>query len=442
MPAPERYANSEDVAEAFRDPDRWGHEDHARCLHRYKRTRRLAGQRCGLPAWSLSEDEEPHCEFHSSRQPPNMQDRLEEIWALEPELAEARLPFLALAGVSMEGASLPNADLRHSDLSGARLDHADLSGANLVACDLSGADLNRADLEEANLSGATLAGSNFGAALLSRALLRGARIGSLLKPLRSECGFVSVAADLRGADLTDARLDGATIAPETALDGVKLGDSTKDRPSDSDVPGDPPDVYRQLKLAFQRAGDNARAGEFFFREMRNERLAMLPAIARHRRHAIGRYQAAMSSLLWTPYIWWGAAARAEMAARKRSWRGFFHSARAWLSLVRRQLIYLALERSCGYGERPRWVIGWSARVVLLFALLHAAYGLGAGVEFMQRSHSLWHGLCFSAAAFAHVGYGDLRAGPGRGELLAGLEGAIGLCALALFLVCVIRRLGR
>jgi phospholipase C len=71
----------------------------------------------------------------------------------------------SLTGATLQGSNLKDADLRDADLQGAsfggaNLDGADLSGANLGGADLKGSNLNGVDLTKANLAGADLRGAN------------------------------------------------------------------------------------------------------------------------------------------------------------------------------------------------------------------------------------------------------------------------------------------
>ena len=91
----------------------------------------------------------------------------------------------------------PPVDMSESDLGGAKLRGALLAGvlldySNLSGADLTGADLHAADLSAANLTGAKLAGANLADALLGET--------------------VFFAADLRAANLCEARLKGGNLA--------------------------------------------------------------------------------------------------------------------------------------------------------------------------------------------------------------------------------------
>lgn len=107
-------------------------------------------------------------------------------WAARSRIS---LMDVDLAGITLQGAFLAEADLRGAGLAG-----ADLSGCYLRGADLRGADLRGARLTGAFLNAADFRGADLREADLSRAELRGANL---------------VGADLREADLDGARLDGA-----------------------------------------------------------------------------------------------------------------------------------------------------------------------------------------------------------------------------------------
>lgn len=77
------------------------------------------------------------------------------------------LAGLQLAGASLRGAGLANADLARTSFAGADLRGADLAGASLDSADLSSSDLRGADLSGATLTNTDLTGAQVNGALLS-----------------------------------------------------------------------------------------------------------------------------------------------------------------------------------------------------------------------------------------------------------------------------------
>jgi len=135
---------------------------------------------------------------------------------VEPDLSEASLNFINLAGINLDHADLSKANLSNSDLRGANLKAAKLNGANLgntylkeatlekaqlrgaylEEANLSGADLKEADLNQADLKKASLDNTNLSKAILRRTNLRNVNL--------SGCNLSG--ADLYEADLTKANL--------------------------------------------------------------------------------------------------------------------------------------------------------------------------------------------------------------------------------------------
>jgi hypothetical protein len=83
--------------------------------------------------------------------------------------------------VSLQGLTVPNADLQgiilpDAILTKANLQGANLEGANLEGANLDGADLRGTNLKEAKLQGASLQGANLEGALLEEANLQNTRL--------------------------------------------------------------------------------------------------------------------------------------------------------------------------------------------------------------------------------------------------------------------------
>ncbi len=132
------------------------------------------------------------------------------------------------------------ADLRKADLAGCLLDGVDFAGANLEGANFTGASLVNAQFwgnpgpsrikgarfVEANLTGAKLGECRGADVDFSRAILKGAAFGhgnfQRTKFVEADLTNASLfRSDLRGADLTDTRLDQVEIA------GVKYDEQTR-----------------------------------------------------------------------------------------------------------------------------------------------------------------------------------------------------------------------
>ena len=101
---------------------------------------------------------------------------------LYPDLREC-----ALAGQTLDGASLRRADLTDADLRGARLRDADLFKAILLRATLADADLRRAKLIGADLGGASLLRAQLGGADLLNARLAGTLLDGAVTDATTIC---------------------------------------------------------------------------------------------------------------------------------------------------------------------------------------------------------------------------------------------------------------
>ncbi len=440
--------------------------------------RSVIGRRCGLPMEPYEKDSKVRCCFHSTRSrrgDTKLKGKLEAAVAAGAYLGEALLPEGELQGANLwhanlhgaglynanlQGAFLPHANLQGANLYDATLEKADLADAKLQGADLRSARLHAAKLERANLYGAVLsfaklpqaslwwaklAGAHLYKAELVNADLRGATIDSLQEIDQDSGVAAAMRSELQEADLRGALLATARIGPEANLSDVKWGKRTiiqKDRwsicpcwrwsqyhiqdercahshtewekirklhrlaegarPAFSDCEA----VYRQLKLNYQESGDYQTAGEFFVREMECKRAQMVKD--------------------GEPLL-------------QRFWQA---------------LMYL----SCGYGEWPGRIAKWALALVAFFALVHGMAGIeGSGktpgvgplLEWPTSWAGAWDGLSrwgtafyFSVVTFTSLGYGDFSPANGWGRLAAGLEAALGIVIMSLFLICVVRKYSR
>ncbi len=124
--------------------------------------------------------------------------------------------LFTVAGKTLEGADLTQANLRGANLANANLKRAIVRGVDLCRSDLSKANLEGAALQDAQLDGANLRGASLICAQLSGATLKGASLetcdlkqadlnGANLKEANL------AAADLRGADLFGCNLFGVNL---------------------------------------------------------------------------------------------------------------------------------------------------------------------------------------------------------------------------------------
>ncbi len=133
------------------------------------------------------------------------------------DLFEASLAGASLGGIQLYQANLKGADLRRVNLNGARLVLTDFRGADLQGAKLSGATLQDADLRDASLLGVKLSGTNLRGSKLSQATQLDAKAHLIweLQNVQShpqDLAEVDLAkADLRGLDLRGINLSQAQL---------------------------------------------------------------------------------------------------------------------------------------------------------------------------------------------------------------------------------------
>ncbi len=476
MPEQPKYING--VADGYSGP---------RCQYAYGQLPHQ-GKRCGLAAWPDASEDEPRCAFHSEGTPVDLTQALDDAIKVKADLCEvdlsgANLIRANLRGAGLRHANLSRADLRAADLSGADLSHTNLSGAvlsyaKLAHADLSSADLSGGHLEGADLSGATLLVTDLSGVMARDASFRAAHLACARLRLlwcfadtSSEGGQLTGCAsapDLGNADFRGARLRDITMDRETNLGEARFGPAdgatSEDRIADEAeaLPdyGACAQVYRQLKVAFRDSGDHGRAGNFYVGEMRCMRKAsardlwpnLTPRLKREADEAAWAYR--LRELTRSVRLLRAATGRA-LGGLPRSRLRARDPWKAVSSHLR--LLWLCIfERAAGYGERPSWVLGWALLVVVICAFVHGACGIGAtdahhlvpkigpGLEWPSPDGfgRFLTALHFSFCTFTTLGCGGLQPSTAWGRLFSGLEGALGLALMALFLFCIARRVGR
>jgi uncharacterized protein YjbI with pentapeptide repeats len=359
----------------------------------------------------------------------------ENCWFNGGDLSGANLAGAAMAGADCERVTLSGAVLWETDLSGADL-RGDCSGAYLREADLSGADVGAADMRYAalpdpDLSGADLQlanceGTRFRDADLSDATLSGA--------------------DLTGADCERATLERATLFGTTLVDatlyGAALGDAQVDDRTAFFAGSD-------RLCAYHPDNDRPAADRSAGRESIGDGIA------------VGEGADDLTRAAWTYRA-------IETLARENSFPGL----QARMFVARKRMTTRAHRREHGalsreylfarlsgvvikHGEGYLRVPGWSAAVVVAFALLYPLGGwirsvppTGAPGEPLTWSRVaespalLLESLYYSTLTFANLGLGDYRPVGAGGQVLSVVEGSIGVVLLALLVFVVGRRASR
>ena len=296
-------------------------------------------------------------------------------------LKDARFPTHfegnELVGAKFNGSNLTAADLRNINLQYAQfgvcngqttcLEAADLRGtillnANFQCADLSCAKFGKVDNED--FRPATLENTDFRKANLFLANFKG-------------CYFYGTkleGAFIRGADIYEAHLE------EANWGNYIIGEEKKKE--ELHFAGN---VYRRLKIWYNRAGRYDIAGKFFFREQESYR--KLVQFAKPRR----------IKQFWM-LIWF------------------------WIYKL-----------TCGYGEKPQRV-GISAAIVIF----------GSALSYWGGGMDMLYSLYFSAVSFTALGYGGWVYPPSASwmQTVGAIESFFGVSIMALFLVTFVRKMSR
>jgi uncharacterized protein YjbI with pentapeptide repeats len=425
------------------------------------------GRRCGLPIYKeinpieISRDSERRCVFHidpRDRQDP-IRDRLVEALDLNAILERAQLggenlDDLEIVDAELSDACFNNAHLRRSSISNASLEGADFTAAHLDNATLSHCNLAEAVLVEANLNEATLdQATDLHEARAQRAILEAASIkgcrlvgtdltGAILSDCRIEDGC-----SLENAKLAETKLDGIVLTPDTDLheaewdEGDMIGHERMSR-TQSDAQetvrgfSTSVSIYRQIKLAYQTSGDYRRAGNFFLRETECQRALM----------------AAKRPLLWTNRI----PTVGEIAViYTPNLHRLLHTCWNNLSHYATRAVWWLSNLICHHGENPGRLLGVMGLLIVMFAVVHAHYGIqghegrpniGPGLYFgmpdMESITRFWHAIYFSVVTFTSLGYGDYSPRNEMGQICACAEAFIGVILIAVFVGCMIRKISR
>ena len=141
----------------------------------------------------------------------------DETAGAQADLSGQPLDGYDLSGAELSGAVLRGASLNNANLKGAQLTHADLSDASLRGADLRQTNLLLADLTDADLAGADLRETASESEKALGHLRRGPRFsGANLQDARLDGAFCARSdfrnANLAGATLTQATLEGAELS--------------------------------------------------------------------------------------------------------------------------------------------------------------------------------------------------------------------------------------
>ncbi|MBI2917860.1 MAG: pentapeptide repeat-containing protein [Chloroflexi bacterium] len=328
-----------------------------------------------------------------------------QLW--RANLAGADLWEARLEGAFLGSCRLEHADLGKGNLSGADLWEAHLNGAYLRGANLAGAHMPQAKLVGAFLEGADLSGADLKDADLSRAILEGADLRQANLVGAKLHGADVKGANFQNAHLESAHLEGVDLRPVVSLDGVFLEDAwlhqtliRRDRiqrlgEERAKMWGKAKGAYLALKANFRNMGQYSDASWAYTQERNMERKEFQDRLRRHDWGAL---------LPWVEHAFWKV--------------------------------------SSGYAEQPLQVLAW------LLALgtigFPSLYWLSEGVghEGSQAAVGYRDYFLFSLRTMAGVSFTDLAPRGSAGQVLASLQGPMGVFGFALFLFTLARRMSK
>jgi hypothetical protein len=282
-------------------------------------------------------------------------------------LIEANLKGTDFKGADLKGAFFSGADLGKADLTEADIKGAFFKGANLEKADFTGADLTGAFLLEANMAEANLTEANLTEANLIEANLSGANlIGANIKE-----------ADLTGANLKDAFIEGFKIYNTNLINVIWA--EKKSNKKDMDLSRIRCSLHElvQIKNYYLEMG-NFRLADAFYVEQMNRIQHLIP---RQERTLLGK-------------IGYGL------------WRV---SSNYGVSLLRWQVLLFSIATFFG-------LLYWK------FELIRYSNPAAGQVEGFSHFY-------FSFITITTLGFGDIIARKGAGEVLVTMEVLIGYMML-------------
>jgi len=301
----------------------------------------------------------------------------------------------ALESEVASGRSLSGAWLRNAPLHGTFIDRA---GVNLSKADLRFADLSGAHLSYGSLNSAQLAMANIENAYLSDVDLRHADI---------------TGANLHAVKFRNAVFTGVRGLTRDSFRGWKWGILRVYHILET-YPDQCEPVYQALSSYFSGIGALDDASWATYR---------MHVIHRKLLHAHLRLGVLLAEEMEEHFV----RPSAEAAPRRTALRVLG----TWIHNFQELTLSYFSALAWGYGEKPLRVLGVSAAIIFLFALIYNYCGALSESDF----HSA---LYFSIVTFTTLGYGDVIPVK-QYRLVAASEAVCGLLLFGMFLFCLSRR---
>jgi uncharacterized protein YjbI with pentapeptide repeats len=373
----------------------------------------------------------------------------------------------SLGGTIFKKSILPRANFRASNLKG-----TDFSECDLEDADFTGSYLARANLKEANLGGTNLEGAFlYGLSLNGIKKLQYAHfslaIEEIIGDITLKLGMLKdEEVDIYWQKFSDEIVNSLRLNKVTKEDSKMIVDSIINYNSFTPIDDlslvlqkagvfyeKAKDVYLNFKNYFRDSGLYELSGRFYVLEqMTNGKIQKVSFrlsfywIIIHLKFLFSKRfrskvreskmpveedgrKAMKYDLRTYPYL-----EHITTVSLIRDIRNFFGNLLSWIGNI-------ILEATSLYGESPLMVILTVIEVILLYALIYAAFG---GVVISSNSHiakSILDYIYFSIGIFLTMSYGDLIPTPSM-RLVAESEAFCGAFLLAYFVVVVSRKIMR
>ena len=304
------------------------------------------------------------------------------------------------------------------DLAGAEFGGLDLTGIDLSGINLAGADFFRANLSRANLKMAKLAGCDFSDATLAMVDAYKADLHGAFFAAADLTGADLSEADLSGADLRAAKLLGANLR-QARLAGAKLAEA---------------DLRDATLTEADITGADAKFANFAGANLTGMRFGTYRQMEGHYFGVRGIGSTYGNALF-------------ERAAKDQDYLDTLKVDIDRLPEGGRRRLYRLLYRAWGlidYGRSLARVSLYASIIAFLYGLIYLFdMTLGWGLMNFSRAAQSWFTPFYcSIVTYTTLGFGDVTAASGLGEILVISEVVVGYFTLGLLLSILANTIAR
>lgn len=255
-----------------------------------------------------------------------------------------------------------------------------------------------------------------------------------------------------------AWFDGAKFQPFASFETTEFGSTVSFQGANFKFARDEEVAYRKAKISWQREGDYALAGYYHLLEMRARRKAkwrLESAIFRKSFTFLRNNSPQILLKILQPISilarQFPALKRSIFSRKIEIFRekiikpnpAFWEKLENRLVIAGRGFERFFMDWTCGYGEKPLWVIRTAAILILVMAILYWLSGgiiLRPGAGFTIREPGFLDSVYFSVVTFTTLGYGDWYPNPNHWiRYVAMAEAFTGAFMMALFVLCFARK---